>query len=354
MNSKFKTAAVTGKNDSGKRADRIIRKVFPEVSLSVIYREIRNGRIRINGEKIKPDCRVCEGDSIDIHISLSEKTCSELSDNNIYDFSDFDNQYSSLKKEKNSNTIHESSAELKNAVIFENENIIAVNKKRGTAVHSGGFSSKKTATLEESVRLYLKDKTSFSLTFSPGPLHRLDRNTSGLILFGKSIEGARVFSEMLRNGKTEKCYIALFDGKIESTVKWENSIYQDRKLKKSVSPDSGLQNTDAKKAVTIVNPVITGSSHTLALVTIPTGRYHQIRKQGEINSHPLTGDKKYGGSSSIPFYLLHSYRIVLREYSDITGFKTITAPLPDYFIKYAGKLFSRNEISQFMDYIDKY
>ena len=91
-------------------------------------------------------------------------------------------------------------------------------------------------------------------------------------------------------------------GAIEKETKWENRIYQDKKLKRSYSADfpgnknrrkyDSPANTDdelsAKTAVTVVMPIVYTGKNTLALVNIPTGRYHQIRKQGEINSHPLT------------------------------------------------------------------
>ncbi len=170
---------------------------------------------------------------------------------------------------------------------------------------------------------------------------------------------------MLKNSKTEKYYIALFDGVIKKEVRWENNIYQDKNLGKSHSADNKKQekkilkkdagkDIKAKKAVTIVKPIVFSDKNTLALVNIPTGRYHQIRKQGQINSHPLTGDRKYSGRQDIPFYFLHAFRLVLKEPSEITGFKSITAPLPEYFYKNAAELFSSRDINAFRDFIDKF
>ena len=367
MNNNFRKAAVTGENDAGKRADRIIRSILPDMSLSSVYKEMRSGRIRINGKKIKPDLRVQNGDIISVHISLLEKINNDITNlsetvlKDNYNSSNTVNIIDSGKKDRlqylNSSLSRSAVNRLKKAfeesIIFENCNILALDKKRGMPVHGGSF-KRETETLDECVKLYLEGKIPGSITFSPGPLHRLDRNTSGIILFGKSIEGARVFSEMLRSGKTEKYYIALFDGQIKDEVIWENIISQDKFLKKSVSQVSDhtgkKQINEGKKALTVIKPVVYNNGNTLAVVKIPTGRYHQIRKQGQLNSHSLTADMKYGGKKTVPFYLLHSFKLVLKEDSEITGFKSLKAPVPDYFIKYSSGLFSRNDIEEFINF----
>ena len=369
MNKNFKAAAVTGENDEGKRADRIIRSILSDINLSSVYKEMRSGRIRINGKKIKPDFRVNSGDIISVHISLLDKINTDKINYAENVFTDNPvlidiHGNSNTKKAKDKSDSRESSSlsrtdrinkNFQSSIIFENSNILAVNKKRGIPVHGGTF-SKGTETLEDCVKLYLEGKIADSITFSPGPLHRLDRNTSGIILFGKSIKGARVFSEMLRSGKTEKYYIAVFDGTIKQEVRWENIIAQDKNLKQSVisgfSDSNKNRGISGKKAVTVINPVIFNDKNTLAVVRIPTGRYHQIRKQGQLNSHPLTADRKYGGKQSLPFYLLHSYKLILREFSDITGFNSLTADVPDYFIKNITRFFSSSDIEKFINYIE--
>ncbi len=321
MKENFITLAETGSNDSGKRADTIFRKLLPGMPLSAIYREIRNGRLRINSRKISPSWRVSAEDTMEIHISLGSFI-------------------SASEKEKTVQINGKTDPEgFINSILFENSDIIIINKKRGELVHSGDKEEKKP-TLEQLVNRYLSGKIEPSLTFRPGPLHRIDRNTSGIVVFGKSIEGARVFSQLLREGKTEKKYIALFDGIIRKEVTWENTIIQDKNKKKSVAAD------DIKhgKAVTTVKPIVSGRNNTLAFVTIPTGKYHQIRKQGELNSHPLTGDSKYRGSSVLPFYLLHAYQLSVSEDDLICNFKTVKAPLPDYFIKNLKNIFNEKEL----------
>ena len=376
MNNSFKNAAKAGENDEGKRADRIIRTVLSDMPLSSVYKEIRRGRIRINGKKIKPDCRVSRGDIISVHNSLL-KTDKDNTPENALKSEGFLTENTQpadktwrirqdMQDRRDLQTENRVKETLISSIIFENNNILALNKKRGMPVHGGDF-SEETETLENCVKLYLEGKIPDSITFSPGPLHRLDRNTSGIILFGKSIAGARVFSEMLRSDMTEKYYIALFDGMIKKEAVWKNRIEQDRKRKYSASADNFIPDTEqrnkagdetadnkltpGKQAVTIVRPVVFNDKYTLALVKIPTGRYHQIRKQGQLNRHSLSGDRKYGGEKSIPFYLLHSFCLVLKEESGITGFKSLTAPLPGYFYKTAEKLFSPGDMEIFIEFI---
>ena len=334
MKDNFRIIAETGKNDSEKRADRIFRKILPDLNLSAIYREMRNGKIRINGKKVKPSARVTEGDKISIHLSLDKHTAALTG-------------FTNPPEIENNKNYPAAPPGFTECIIFENDNIIALNKKRGMLVHSGDIGSGEK-TLENDVNRYLKGVISPSLTFRPGPLHRLDRNTSGLVLFGKSIEGARKFSSMIKDGETEKFYFALFDGCISNEVRWENSLVQNEKLKKSEMSDSSGK---SKTAVTIVKPVIYSKDFTIALVNIPTGRYHQIRKQGQLNNHPLTGDSKYNGKKKLPFYLLHAYRISISDNTDLMGFSTLTAALPDFFLKTASELFSSEKIKRLKEFI---
>ena len=96
------------------------------------------------------------------------------------------------------------------------------------------------------------------------------------------MKGQGFFHSFSERVKTEKKYIALFDGIIRKEVTWENTIIQDKNKKKSVAAD------DIKhgKAVTTVKPIVSGRNNTLAFVTIPTGKYHQIRKQGGTEQPP--------------------------------------------------------------------
>ena len=190
-----------------------------------------------------------------------------------------------------------------------------INKKKGELVHSDG-SSKHFTPLDQLVREYLAAETPGSISFTPGPLHRLDRNTSGIIAFGKSAEGAREFSAALQNRQTRKCYIALLDGILKETERWEEYLTRDEKTNTShIAPaDSGKGDI----AITIATPFLVSGGRTLAQVEIKTGRTHQIRCQASWHHHPLTGDAKYHGSHNEAGYYLHS-SCIIAEGRVITG-----------------------------------
>ncbi len=290
---KFITAAVIQKDDEGRRADKIFRIVLGKMPLSRIYKEIRSGFLRINGKRTKEDTKVAAGDTIDVAQILMEFV-----------------QPQEIKK-----TAHSINREtFKKRIVFEDDGILVINKKKGELVHSDG-SSKRFTPLDQLVREYLEGKTPASISFSPGPLHRLDRNTSGIIAFGKNAEGAREFSNALQNRETRKCYIALLDGKLTEPEHWEDYLTRDEKTNTSHVSLSGSGKGDL--AITIATPFLISGGKTLAQVEIKTGRTHQIRCQASCHRHPLTGDAKYHGSYNEAGYYLHSCCI-------ITGDRTIT------------------------------
>nr|WP_246433972.1 RNA pseudouridine synthase [Spirochaeta isovalerica] len=201
-------------------------------------------------------------------------------------------------------------------ILYEDDDLLALSKPAGILVHGSGNS------LEKDVRNYLKDKLPPSLGFKPGPLHRLDRNTSGLIFFSKSLEGARRFSEDLRKGCFKKYYLALIDGKLKNKAVWVDNLQRDGEKKVSSVEKEG------ERARSTFYPVKTGGDKTLALILIETGRTHQIRVQASHHGHPLCGDRKYGGSPLKEGYLLHSLKMVPQKGSFLAERDYPEAPLP--------------------------
>ena len=274
----FITAATVQKDDNGKRADKIFRLVLGKMPLSRIYKEIRSGFLRINGKRTKEDAKVSAGDTVDVAQVLMEF----------------------VQPEEPKKPVHTINREtFKKRIVFEDDGILVINKKKGELVHSDGF-SKRFTPLDQLVREYLEGKTPGSISFSPGPLHRLDRNTSGIIAFGKSAEGAREFSSALQNRETRKCYIALLDGKLTKQEQWEDYLTRDEKTNTTHVAKNG------DLAITIATPFLISDGKTLAQMEIKTGRTHQIRCQASYHHHPLTGDAKYHGSHNEAGYYLHS------------------------------------------------
>jgi 23S rRNA pseudouridine955/2504/2580 synthase len=280
---------ITGENDEGRRLDRILRKALPRHPLPLIHRLLRQGLVFINGKPAKAQDRVCGGVKISIpSLNDAPKAASTAP---------------SLPSP---------------VIIWEGPGLIAVNKPAGLAVHG-------PVSLDEMVRSFLAGKTSPSLSFKPGPLHRLDKPSSGIVVFSTNIEGARLFSALMRERRVKKTYLAVVEGNVKKEELWEDALVRDREMKKT------FVSSDGKDAVTTIKPLASKSGYSLVTAQIATGRTHQIRAQAANRGHPLAGDKKYGGQGKGGFFL-HAWKLEFLEYS-------IEAPVPEAFKKKVSELF---------------
>jgi 23S rRNA pseudouridine955/2504/2580 synthase len=307
-NKKSLVALIVQKDDDGKRFDKIIRKVFPAQKLSSLYSAIRKGEILLNQKKAKHFTKVFSGDMISYLPHLQ----SPLTNKEQKPIPAFDPQQREF---------------LKSITIFENQDVLVLNKPRGYLVHG-------QHSLTSLVENYWLSQQKYSLSFKPGPVHRLDRNTTGLKFFALSIKGARLLTLLFRQALVKKVYITLVCGKITKKQVWVDWIARDTAAKQSFVTDQ----RQGKKAVTQVIPI--GSKNNIScLLCLPeTGRTHQIRLQAQLHKHPLIGDRKYGYSSSQPYYILHAGGIHLSKQGKQLDIPPLFAPLPPYsediFISY--------------------
>lgn len=261
-----------GKDDDGRRLDRVLRIFLKDKSLGEIYKLLRKGLIKVNQKKAKPDSHVSEDDVISIaEFLFQSETKQEVSKQKI-----------SLN------------------IVFENEHLLIIDKPYNFSVHGSAKDSENS--LDKAVLAYYKSKKSDasekSLSFRPGPLHRLDRNTSGLLVFSMSLEGARWFSQAIKEHTVQKKYYGLAEGKLEMQEYWQD------KLTDSNTTEDGFytveQAEEGLEAQTIATPLAYGRYNrkpvTLVEYLIKTGRKHQIRAQSMIHGHPLAGDKAYEGT----------------------------------------------------------
>ncbi len=267
----FKTFTAA-KNDNDRRLDKIIRIFAPELSLSQVYKYIRKGLIKINGKKAKNDSRVFENDQIQI--------------------ADFILNPNEACKDEGAagGSSHKADSSLR--VIFENQHILIIDKDYDVSVHGNENS------LEKAVCEYYKNtRRDASLSFRPGPLHRLDRKTTGLLCFSMSLEGARWFSKNIQTHDVQKKYAALLEGNLSEKESWEDNLEKEEGNQKGFYTVKA--SSQGKRALTIVTPVAHGVFNnrevTLAVMDIKTGRTHQIRSQSALHGHPLLGDTAYGG-----------------------------------------------------------
>jgi len=313
---------ITGENDKGRRLDRILRKALSDHPLPLIHRLLRQGQVLVNGKPAKAQDRLDSGVKIFIKDITQSRQTSGLR---------------AAKEDKKSANYTQNSALLSLCEIkfgakptnWKTCGFLAVNKPSGLVVHGQN-------SLETIVRSFLADKLPPSLSFKSGPLHRLDKPSSGIVAFSTSLEGARLFSSLLHDRKIQKTYLAIVEGKVEKEEIWQDDLIRDKEKKKTF-----VSNTDLNGhiAITKVKPHISNGSYSLIKAEIITGRTHQIRAQAAAHGHPLLGDVKYGIRIKVQNnkekkvdIFLHAWKLEFLEYS-------IEAPLPQEFREKITELF---------------
>ncbi len=316
----------TGKDDEGRRLDKVLRILFPETPLSVFYSALRKGLIRVNDRKSKGEYRILSGDII-----------------YVADFLEF-KQHSVQKSEKNE------VSSLQPDCIFKNEHILILNKPYDIPVHE--TSSYKGVCLNQIVvRKYVPSEE--SLSFTPGPLHRLDRKTTGLIAFSQSIQGAHEFTELLKKHEIKKYYLSVVDGNLTEPITFSDMLEKENNtdahgFHKVTVLSKDETSSDGKNAVTTVRPLEHGSLNgrdiTFVEVSIETGRTHQIRSQCAAHGYPLTGDVSYGGSH-YKQHFLHAWRLEIPQPNALGLQNSLKAPLPESFVLFLQKYLPTFDIS---------
>ncbi len=315
-------------NESRQRLDRFLKKYLAKAPLSLIYKMIRKD-IKLNGHRAKEDTMLVTGDVINVY--LSEEEVASLS-------------------EKQTRV----AAKRQFTICYEDENLIVVNKPFGLLVH--GDSVEKKDTLANQVVDYLIEQGSYSprneRTFTPSPVHRLDRNTTGLVVFGKNSQALRVLSSMLKEGGgVKKFYYTIVFGQLTETLHLKGKLYKDEGQNKStVLPQTSSK---GKYIETIARPLAAQNGYTVVEVELVTGRSHQIRAHLQSAGYPLIGDTKYGKGSvnstlrkriDLSTQLLHAGRLEICDAPsplDYLNRTQIKAPLPQSWKDIEEKLFGK-------------
>ncbi len=334
----MKTGArlVLGKDDEGRRLDRVLRKALGGMPLSAIHKALRKGDIRVAGARRDPESRCAAGEVVEISGVLLVPDGISLG----------------ISPGGPPSPAAPLAPPPTFPIVLEVPDLVFVDKPIGMLVHDGADS------LEARVRRYLAPALEPSLSFAPGPLHRLDRNTSGVIAFSKSIGGARAFSEALRERRITKTYLALLEGRLGASAEWDDFLARDGESRRSLvsaapklfetspeaAPCADSRAARAKEALTVVTPLAFSGGFTLAAIALGTGRTHQIRAQAAAHGHPLAGDRKYGGHPCGQPYYLHAWRLSTSGIS-LPGLPpSVEAPIPYYFIEKVRELFPAGEI----------
>lgn len=307
-----------GTNEAGQRLDKFLRKYFKDVPLSAIFKALRKGDIRVNGIKKKENYSLELGDVIEVKYLVSKME--------------------DVKKD----FIKVNSSSM--MVTYEDENILVVEKWPGVLVHPDQKGAEPSLT--DYVLSYLNDKGDYipekEKTFTPAPCNRLDRNTSGVVIFGKNFESLRTMNEMIRNGEVKKYYYALVTGRVKEGV-YKGYISKNENENISKVYDKEMPNT--KEISMEVKNVQSNGAFSLLEIDLITGRSHQIRAHLSHLGHPIVGDNKYGDKKLNSFFdnkfglnyqFLYAYKLIFKGGEGKLEYlknKTIAEALPPMFKK---------------------
>lgn len=274
---------IISSNEKDQRLDRFLLKYLNDSTRGNIYKMLRKKLIKVNGERKEPEYFLVEGDNLQIY--LSEETLSTL-----------------MKEEK----VFESE-ELDLEIIYEDEEILIVDKPYGLLTHPD--QTEYTNTLSTKVLKYLKPYC--TRTFKPASIQRLDKNTSGLVIFCKTYDALKKYNEWMRDRKIDKYYIAVIHGVMKEPQEIKGFLVKDSELNKVTIFNDEVP--ESKAVHTSIKPLETKRGFTLVEIQLFTGRSHQIRASLELIDHSIVGDVKYGGRKLLgaTTQLLHAYKVVV-------------------------------------------
>ena len=292
-----------GPNEQGQRLDKFLRKYLKDVPLSAIFKALRKGDVRVNGAKGKEKMFLQEGDVLEI-------------------------KYLYSKSPEEKKVVFDVEPEFK--VTFEDDNILMVEKWPGILVHKD--QEGKDPTLTDQVLSYLFRKGAYDpkleKTFSPSPVNRLDRNTSGIVIYAKNYEALKTLNEMMRDGRIVKNYIAIVKGRIADG---EYRAYIEKREDNNVSSVSDTPGPMKKEIAMTVKTMESTGQYSLVELNLLTGRSHQLRAHLASLGNPIIGDKKYG-VKEINSFLSNKYDL---NFQYLYAFK-VTFKNPDGVLEYLG------------------
>lgn len=291
-------------NNQKKRLDSYIASQMPELSRTTIQRLLDEEKILVNGKKQKASYKPEQDDEIEIDIPVARE----------------------IKLE---------AQEIPVPVIYEDNDIIVVNKPKGMVVHPANGNP--DGTLVNAILAMCKDSLSgIGGEIRPGIVHRLDKDTSGLLIVAKNDLAHMNMSKQIQDRKVTKKYIALVKGNVsedEATI--DLPIARSTKDRKKMAVDS-----KGKSAVTHFKVLKRYQKYTLLELKIDTGRTHQIRVHMSYIGHPVVGDMVYSNGKNefgVEGQMLHARYLEFKH--PVTGqVLKLEAPIPEYFEEVLQKL----------------
>lgn len=304
----IKKVLVTADED-GSRLDRWFKRHFPEISFAIVARLARKGQIRLDSKRVEPSTRIITGQEVRFPLFEADSKSDK----------DINENYFVQKYEVFARNIGES-------LLYKDDHIIAINKPAGLAVQGG---TKIKVSIDTLTQFW-----SFGYENKPKLVHRLDKETSGVLILARTVKAAQEISAAFKKHKIYKRYLTILQGvpkPLAGTIDAPllKKIWEEHKEYVKISEDG-------KKAVTEYEVLdYAGSTVSLVEMSIITGRTHQVRAHSAAINCPVLGDYKYNKVKpnnllyNSKFLHLHSAFVEL----ELFGKKiAIAAPLPKHFL----------------------
>ncbi|MGN0354565.1 MAG: RluA family pseudouridine synthase [Muricoprocola sp.] len=320
-------------NEAGQRFDKLLGKYLNLAPKSFIYKMLRKKNITLNGKKASGS-EITQIEDM-VKIFLSDETFEKFSTVKLGQ----EPEASSFESQMKWGRIKPLEPEM---ILYEDEHIMILNKPVGILSQKAEESD---ISMNERMISYLLHTGAVDeiqlQTFRPSVCNRLDRNTSGILLAGKSLTGLQFLSRLLKERTVHKYYTCLVKGDVTDAQRIEGYLKKDEEKNQVMVYDAPVE--DAKKIVTQYQPLQTGQKATYMEIWLITGRSHQIRAHLSGIGHPILGDMKYGDRSlneelrkkfGLKSQLLHSSRIEFPEIEGTFSYlssRVFSAPEPKMF-----------------------
>ncbi len=275
------------------RIDRYVAKLLPKAKRGQIQRWFRTKKIKLNGVKALPNNRLSDGDEVTLFLP------------------------DPLLAEYSAQSLSAAPRQVDLDIVYEDDDLLIVNKPVGLLTHPDKAEYKNT--LATRVQHYLQ--AAVRPTFRPASVNRLDKNTSGLVIFGKNYAALKHYNALMRDAKIKKRYTAICVGAVVEPICLKAHIVKRAEANKVFVV--ARPRADSKPIHTEIWPQETANGYSKVTVLLHTGRSHQIRVSLAHLGYPIVGDVKYGGPKlrGVTTQLLHAETLIIED-------RCYTAPSP--------------------------